>query len=190
MSISTGPVVGFRLKEHLREEWDRDSAPLIYPSHLKNHRAQWPLSDGKKPNAIHQNDQTSKWLYPNGYYCVVRRFSSKEERHRIVASVVSPDTFPSSNHIGLDNKLNVFHQKKAGLTRAMAHGLCAFLNTDMVDEAFRLFSGHTQVNATDLRRMRYPSAEKLEKLGAWALTKDNLSQEEIYAQLGAVEANE
>jgi predicted RNA methylase len=190
VSISTGPVVGFRLKEHLREEWDRDSAPLIYPSHLKNHRAQWPLSDGKKPNAIHQNDQTSKWLYPNGYYCVVRRFSSKEERHRIVASVVSPDTFPSSKHIGLDNKLNVFHQKKAGLTREMAIGLCAFLNTDMVDEAFRLFSGHTQVNATDLRRMRYPSAEKLEKLGAWALTKDNLSQEEIYAQLGAVEANE
>jgi hypothetical protein len=38
--------------------------------------------------------------------------------------------------------------------------------------------------------MRYPSAEKLEKLGDWALTKDNLSQEEIYALLGAVEANE
>jgi len=185
VSVSTGPVVGFRLKEHLREKWDRESAPLIYPSHLKDRRAKWPLSDGKKPNAIHQNDQTQKWLYPNGYYCVVRRFSSKEERHRIVASVVSPDTFPNSQHIGLDNKLNVFHHKKAGLSREMAHGLCAFLNTDMVDDAFRLFSGHTQVNATDLRRMMYPTTKALEKLGAWALSQDNPSQTDIYAQLGA-----
>lgn len=190
VSLSTGPVVGFRLKEHLRDNWDAESAPLIYPSHLKNSRANWPLTDGKKPNAIHRNDDTNKWLYPNGYYCVVRRFSSKEERHRIVASVVSPDTFPGAKHLGLDNKLNVFHQAKAGLSREMAHGLCAYLNTDMVDDAFRLFSGHTQVNATDLRRMHYPSAAKLEELGAWALTKKNLSQEEVYDRLGAGGADE
>lgn len=190
VSLSTGPVVGFRLKEHLREKWDKESAPLIYPSHLKNHRAQWPLSDGKKPNAIHQNDQTNKWLYPNGYYCVVKRFSSKEERHRIVASVVSPDSFPNCKHIGLDNKLNVFHNKKAGLSREIAYGLCAFLNTDMVDDAFRLFSGHTQVNATDLRRMVYPTSEVLEKLGAWALSEENPAQADIYALVGAVDSDE
>lgn len=190
VSLSTGPVVGFRLKPHLRDTWDAESAPLIYPSHLKNSRAHWPLTDGKKPNAIHRNDETNKWLYPNGYYCVVRRFSSKEERHRIVASVISPSTFPKTKYLGLDNKLNVFHQAKAGLSREMAHGLCAYLNTDMVDDAFRLFSGHTQVNATDLRRMRYPSTEKLEKLGAWAMTQENPSQEDIYDQLGAGGADE
>jgi adenine-specific DNA-methyltransferase len=42
----------------------------------------------KNPNAIERNDDTEKWLYPTGCYCVVRRFSSKEERRRIVASVV------------------------------------------------------------------------------------------------------
>lgn len=190
VSLSTGPVVGFRLKAHLRDTWDADSAPLIYPSHLKNSRAHWPLTDGKKPNAIHRNDETNKWLYPNGYYCVVRRFSSKEERHRIVASVISPDTFPDVKYLGLDNKLNVFHQAKAGLSCEMAHGLCAYLNTDMVDDAFRLFSGHTQVNATDLRRMHYPSAEKLEELGAWAMTQESLSQEDVYDRLGAGDADE
>jgi predicted RNA methylase len=190
VSLSTGPVVGFRLKAHLRDSWDADSVPLIYPSHLKNSRAHWPLTDGKKPNAIHRNEETHKWLYPNGYYCVVRRFSSKEERHRIVASVISPDTFPDAEYLGLDNKLNVFHQAKAGLSCEMAHGLCAYLNTDMVDEAFRLFSGHTQVNATDLRRMHYPRAEKLEELGAWAMTQKNLLQEDVYDRLGARDADE
>jgi len=35
----------------------------------------------------------------------------------------------------------------------------------MFDRYFRLFSGHTQVNATDLRKMRYPSREQLIRLG-------------------------
>ena len=42
-------------------------------------------------NAIELNDDTKKWLYPNGFYIVVRRFSSKEERRRIVASVVDTE---------------------------------------------------------------------------------------------------
>jgi adenine-specific DNA-methyltransferase len=35
----------------------------------------------------------------------------------------------------------------------------------MLDRYFRLFSGHTQVNATDLRKLRYPSREQMLRLG-------------------------
>lgn len=35
----------------------------------------------------------------------------------------------------------------------------------MLDEYFRVFSGHTQVNATDLRNMKYPSLKNLQILG-------------------------
>jgi adenine-specific DNA-methyltransferase len=44
--------------------------------------------------------------------------------------------------------------------------LTAFLNSTILDQYFRQFSGHTQVNATDLRNMRYPRREQLERLGA------------------------
>jgi adenine-specific DNA-methyltransferase len=30
---------------------------------------------------------------------------------------------------------------------------------------FRLFSGHTQVNADDLRRLKYPSLDELKSIG-------------------------
>jgi adenine-specific DNA-methyltransferase len=40
------------------------------------------------------------------------------------------------------------------------------LNSTAVDQFFRTFSGHTQVNATDLRSMRYPSTDQLSSLGA------------------------
>jgi adenine-specific DNA-methyltransferase len=47
----------------------------------------------------------------------------------------------------------------------VAKGLTAFLNSTLVDSYFRQFSGHTQVNATDLRSLRYPAWEKLVALG-------------------------
>ena len=117
ISVSTGPVVDFRLKDHLRDTTGADTVPLVYPRHVDGWQLNWPVEDGKKPNAIHLNASTRihlnastrKWLYPNGFYCVVRRFSSKEERRRIVASVIRPSDFPGYHALGLENHLNVFH---------------------------------------------------------------------------------
>jgi adenine-specific DNA-methyltransferase len=47
----------------------------------------------------------------------------------------------------------------------LAKGLAAYLNSTLVDIYFRQFNGHTQVNATDLRNMRYPARAELESLG-------------------------
>ena len=44
-------------------------------------------------------------------------------------------------------------------------GLALFLNCSLVDRYFRQFNGHTQVNATDLRWLRYPDRPTLEWLG-------------------------
>jgi hypothetical protein len=123
----------------------------------------------KKPNAILRNPETEKWLYPNGFYTVVRRFSSKEEKRRVVASVVEPDMFPNQEKIGIENHLNVFHERKSGLTESLARGLAVYLNSTAVDDHFRRFSGHTQVNATDLKLLKYPSRDTLITLGAWSV---------------------
>ena len=140
----------------------------------------------KKPNAIVRTDTTEKWLFPNGYYCVVRRFSSKEEKRRIVAAVVEPSTFPDTAMLGFENHLNVFHDNKRGLPKTLAHGLAVFLNSTAVDEYFRRFSGHTQVNATDLKQMRYPSRGTLMELGRWGLEQTKLTQTMIDNKLGTL----
>lgn len=101
---------------------------------------------------------------------MVKRFSSKEERHRIVATAISHDSF-QHERLGFENHLNVFHQDKHGLPPTIAHGLAAYLNSSAVDEYFRLFSGHTQVNATDLKRLKYPSYQALQRLGELVLRR-------------------
>ena len=179
ISVSTGPVVDFRVKDHLRQNPEPGTVPLLYPAHCAMNDCAWPKADSRKPNALMVNEQTRKSLFPLGFYCVVKRFSSKEERRRITASVVVPEVFKNTDALAFENHLNVFHEKKAGIPQALAYGLSAYLNTSFVDNFFRRFNGHTQVNATDLRQLRYPSRETLLQIGKWAMQQRNLTQEEI-----------
>lgn len=179
IDISTGPVVDFRLKEHLLAMPDANTVPLLYPVHFSSNGITWPIAGIKKANAIARNAETQKWLYPSGFYCVVRRFSSKEEAHRIVANVLDPSVFGPVDALGFENHLNVFHANKRGLPPSLARGLAVYLNTTAVDTAFRRFSGHTQVNATDLRWMKYPTREALICLGEWAIQQGPLTQSMI-----------
>lgn len=182
--VSTGPVVDFRLKAFLREVPEEGTVPLLYPLHFAGGVMEWPRRS-RKPNALMDHPETRKWLYPNGYYTVVRRFSSKEERRRIIAHVVDPRAF-STSALGFENHLNVFHSGRKGIERDVAYGLAAFLNSTAVDEYFRRFSGHTQVNATDLRLLRYPGLTDLKRLGHWIQTAERLTQELIDQQVEAL----
>lgn len=186
IKVSTGPVVDFRLKEHLRDMPGERTAPLLYPGHFSSAGARWPIEGLNKPNAIERNADTEKWLYPNGFYCVVRRFSSKEEKRRIMASVVEPRAFGEVPVLGFENHLNLFHEHKHGLPEELARGLAVFLNTTAVDENFRRFNGHTQVNATDLKLMKYPSRQILMELGKWAMQQEVLTQSKIDDMFRAV----
>jgi hypothetical protein len=183
IGVSTGPVVDFRLLKHIQQQPVEGGVPLLYPGHFAGGLMHWPKVGIKRGNIIMRNGETEKWLFPNGFYTVVRRFSSKEEPRRIIASVVRPDTFPEFTMLGFENHLNVFHQNKNGLPEAIAYGLAAFLNTTAVDDNFRRFNGHTQVNATDLRSIKYPDRKTLAALGQWAQSNDPLSQGMMDEQL-------
>jgi adenine-specific DNA-methyltransferase len=163
LDVCTGPVVDFRLRDHLRSDPVPGSAPLLYASHFKGGRFEWPRV-GRKPNAIALNSETKRWLMPRGCYVVLRRFSSKEEKRRVVAYLLEESATPG-DWIGFENHLNVIHQDRRGLPPDVARGLVEYLNSQSVDDYFRMFSGHTQVNATDLRRLRYPTLQELEELG-------------------------
>jgi len=163
IGVSTGPVVDFRLKPDLRHDPDEGAVPLLYPQHFQGGALEWPKAM-RKPNAIYVSEESRRWLWANeGHFVVTRRFTAKEERRRIVASVYGSDL--PGGLIGFENHLNVFHADQKGLAPDLAHGLAIFLNSTLVDRYFRQFNGHTQVNATDLRSLRYPEQAVLERIG-------------------------
>lgn len=182
LTVSTGRVVDFRLRASIRKDPETGAAPLIYACHFNGGTIHWPRLGGKKPNAILVNDETLKWLVPAGRYVLTKRFTSKEERRRLVASVYDPSEVPG-DRVGFENHLNYFHVAGHGLERDLALGLFAYLNGTVVDDYFRSFSGHTQVNAADLRKLHYPDRQTLKKIGAEMIRLD-LDQAQIDALLG------
>lgn len=164
IEVSTGRVVDFRAREYLLEEPAAGAVPLIYPGNLRDGRVRWPLPI-RKPQALATCPDTQKLLLPNERYVIVKRFSAKEERRRVVAVVYDPEDV-NADAVGFENHLNIFHCRGRGLQPLIAAGLCLWLNSTAVDQFFRTFSGHTQVNATDLRFMQYPSTDQLSSLGA------------------------
>lgn len=164
LTVSTGRVVDFRSKSALRANPAPGTAPLFYPCHFNGGTVHWPKLTARKPNAIVENDETRPLLVPAGIYLLTKRFTSKEERRRVVACMVEPSEI-DAKWFGFENHLNYFHSSGRGLKKDIARGLFAFLNSTVVDQYFRCFSGHTQVNATDLRKLTYPDRPTLEAMG-------------------------
>ena len=163
ITVSTGRVVDFRVKEHLRFEPLSEFAPLIYPVNLEDGHVAWPKQT-KKSQYLRVCKETEMQFIPNENYVLVKRFSSKEQNRRVSAAVFIGGQLPG-NSIGVENHLNYFHHKGSGINLSLAKGLCLYLNSTIIDAYFRQFNGHTQVNATDLRSLKYPAREEIERLG-------------------------
>jgi uncharacterized protein (DUF433 family) len=129
----------------------------------------------KSTAAVFFRADTSDLSIEAGVYVLTKRFSSKEQQRLVMAAIYDP-TKIGARLVGFENHLNYFQKQGKGLPADPAKGLALYLNSTLVDQYFRLFSGHTQVNATDLRKMSYPTYQQLLRLGAYV--KDTMPDQE------------
>lgn len=161
LSVSTGKVVDFRSRELLHNDQIPDSVPMVYPANFLNGNIEHPRDSVHKPQWFKVDAQIAhKYLVPDGTYTLIKRFSAKEEKRRVVSAVWS-----GTGPVAFDNKTNYIHCNGHGLNPVLARGLCVWFNSTRLDDYFRVFSGHTQVNAGDLRQMKLPSLSQLIALG-------------------------
>ena len=161
LSVSTGPVVQFRLRTSLSF---MAGAPMIYCASMRKGIARQKTKSDKLPGFIEVNHISKKWLVPNSTYLLIRRFSSKEEKRRIVCAIYQPQD-GQNELLGIDNKINFIHKGMNGLPINIAYGLFVYLSSTLLDQYYRLVSGHTQVNSGDLRNLRFPSYDLIEEVG-------------------------
>jgi len=121
VAVSTGRVVGFRAQDRLRAEAGAGDAPLIMSRHFEQGFVAWPRRAGSKPNALAVSGPGDALLLPAGWYVLVRRFSAKEEKRRVVAALYDPERV-DAEAVAFDNKLNVLHGGNAGLPRGPRQG--------------------------------------------------------------------
>ncbi len=181
--VSTGPVVTFRSTEFLRYEPSEDTAPLLWMHNVRPFITQFPTKNAK-PTHIEISQNSRKLLLPAKTYVLLKRFTAKEEKRRLVAGIMVP-TDSYSKWVGLENHLNYVYRKGGELAEEEAFGLAAFFNSALVDRYFRSISGSTQVNAGEIRAMPLPDRQTLMLMGSQVSsleTRNNAAIEEIVGQ--------
>jgi len=181
IQISTGPVVAYRSTEFIREVYENGTvflAPLIWLHNVNKMHVEWPLPKPKKGQYIQICEATQSQLIPNKNYILLRRFSSKDDKSRLVASPYYSNS-QKADLIGVENKVNYIYRPKGDLEISEVVGLAAVLNSTLFDNYFRIFNGNVNVSATELREIKLPPLEQIKQIGEHLIENKNSSQETI-----------
>lgn len=158
--ISTGKVVRHRVKDLLCSQKNKASVPLMKSHNVKPIVSSW---DGlnKKDESLLVTNEIQKYTFPPGIYILLKRFTTNEESRRIVAGIINAK---NQEHLAVDNQVNVIGTNDLAMDEEILQGLLIFLNSTFFDSYFRVISGNTQVNATEIRAMHFPSPSDLRYL--------------------------
>ena len=166
IQISTGPVVSFRATKFIHSEPTKriSLAPLYWLHNAWKMTLVWPSDKRGKGQYIHICDESLPLLIPNKNYIFLRRFSSKDDRSRLIATPYFSDSV-ETDLIGVENHLNYIYRPNGHLERSEILGLAALLNSALFDTYFRTFNGNINVSATELREMPLPPLEIIKEVG-------------------------
>lgn len=165
--ISTGPVVSFRAKEFIQNDYENGAvflAPLFWLHNVDKMILEWPKQLKNKGQFIKVESTSRSLLIPNKNYILLRRFSTKDDKSRLIAAPYFCN-YHKSEFIGVENKVNYIYRKNGHLERTETIGLCALLNSELFDIYFQTFNGNVNVSATELREMRFPPLEDIKEIG-------------------------
>jgi len=181
IQISTGRVVSFRNKKHLFDIYRNTTvflAPLYWLQNVKKMQIIWPLFDIKKSQYINITKETERILLPNKNYIFLRRFSTKDDKSRLICSPYFA-TENKAKFIGVENKLNYIYRIKGELEKEEIFGISTLLNSDIYDTFFRTFNGNVNVSATEIRLMTFPPLKIIKEIGSKIIESNDFSQENI-----------
>lgn len=181
IKISTGPVVSFRAKSFIQNNYQNETivlAPLFWLQNVDKMILEWPKQLKDKGQYIRVESNSQSLLIPNKNYILLRRFSTKDDKSRLIAAPYFCN-YVKSDYIGVENKLNYIYRKNGHLDRDEVVGLSALLNSELLDTYFQIFNGNVNVSATELREMRFPSLNTIKEIGNKIILSNDYSMNNI-----------
>lgn len=181
IQISTGPVVSFRATKYIQEQYQNGTvflAPLFWLHNVNKMSLNWPIIKEGKGQYIRIQDESKSILIPNKNYIFLRRFSTKDDKSRLIAAPYFCN-YVNADYVGVENKVNYIYRPKGHLNRNEVVGLCALLNSELFDNYFRIFNGNVNVSATELREMPFPPLETLKEIGDQLILTNDYSLENV-----------
>ncbi|MDA3893640.1 MAG: N-6 DNA methylase [Salinivirgaceae bacterium] len=180
IQISTGPVVAFRCTDFLKNEGQVNGAiaPLVWLHNVKEMEFAYPLQKGNKPSLIENNENSRKVLLKNKNYIFLRRFSSKDDKSRLVCCPYFSKSI-ATEMVGVENHINYIHRPNGVLSETEIWGISALYSSSLFDTFFRTFNGNTQVGASELKQIKMPPLEDIEVIGNKVKQSQSHNKQEI-----------
>lgn len=181
IQISTGPVVSFRSLDFIQDFYSNGTVfltPLFWLHNVNKMSLEWPVSSKNKGQYIKIEKESLTRLIPNKNYILLRRFSTKDDKSRLIAAPYFCNYF-KADYIGVENKVNYIYRKNGHLERSEVAGLCALLNSSLFDAYFQIFNGNVNVSATELREMRFPPLAEIKEVGNQIILSNDFSMDNV-----------
>lgn len=183
INISTGPVVDFRSLDFITATQEEGTVPLLYLHNISQMKICWDdntLVKGKaKGQYILNNEKSAGRLLSNKNYVLLRRFSTKDDKSRLIAAPYESSFFAEHEKIGLENHLNYIYKQNGSFTKEELYGISMLLNSTLFDIYVRTFNGTTNISATELKTFTLPDMSLIIRIGAESIKTPKLTQETI-----------
>lgn len=157
---------------------DDTFVPLYDLQNVKNMKIEHPLYKNGKPQFFKACEESFSFLLKNKNYVFLRRFSTKDDKKRLIAAPYFMD-ISLAEYIGLENHLNYIYRPKGNMDRNEVLGIAALLNSEIFDKYFRIINGNINVSATELRALHLPALEQIKKIGNELILQNNFYESNV-----------
>jgi adenine-specific DNA-methyltransferase len=174
--VSTGPLVWNRHKSQLASTVSDGTLPLIWAECVTADGRFVFRADKKNHQPYFKPRAGDEWLISRKPCVLLQRTTAKEQTRRLIAAELPRRFLSTHGAVVIENHLNMVRPRN-GAPPVAPRVLTAFLNSGIIDRAFRCLSGSVAVSAYELEALPLPPPESLEPLAR--LVANGASREEI-----------
>jgi adenine-specific DNA-methyltransferase len=158
--VSTGPLVWNRHKQQLSSRPGKGALPLIWAECVTADGSFVFRADKKNHEPYFTPVDGDDWLISRKPCVLLQRTTAKEQNRRLIAAELPRKFLAEHGAVVIENHLNMIRPIN-GAPMIPPRVLSTFLNTEVVDRAFRCLSGSVAVSAYELEALPLPPPECL-----------------------------
>jgi hypothetical protein len=161
--VSTGQLVWNRHKDQLRRSLENDCLPIIWAEAVSTD-GKFHFQAARRFHLPYIKIKSGQDFLINHEPCIlVQRTTAKEQKRRIIATVIPNSFLLEYPGFVVENHLNMVCSMKR-IPHVALRTLAALLNSVVIDQAFRCINGSVAVSAYELNSLPLPDPEGMQAI--------------------------
>jgi len=155
LTVETGRLVECNNRSNLN--YENQGAPYVHSKHIINgEKISKKRHAPNTPNALAVNTKTIKWLSPDRNYIVVKRISPNDSSNQRIVGTIYRAGDLTTNAIAFSNGLQILSLSDETLVDI--DRVFEYLTSPSIQHFIRAINGTTQLNKSDIQRLRFPKS--------------------------------